>query len=382
MELYVHIPFCVKKCRYCSFASFSASESEQEAYTALLLKEASARLAEAEEPIRTVYIGGGTPSLLPPAVFRRLADGLRCIFGFDSVTEFTSEANPGTVTGEWLSAAVDSGVNRLSFGMQACQDRLLCMLGRIHRFSDVSESVRLARASGIGNISIDLMFGIPGQTSRDWKETLRAALSLCPEHISAYGLIPEEGTPLFEDLRNGRLTPPDPDEERAMYGDAVSILGAHGFCRYEISNFAKDGYECRHNIGYWTQVPYIGLGLSAASMISVRTGPDGMSCVRSTNPSDPEAYSRLVDSDRASLPAEVIGPRESRFETMMLGLRMNAGVSSKSFRSLHGIALEECYGSRLEELVRRGLLCCEDGCWRLTERGFDIQNSVLVELMD
>ena len=290
MELYVHIPFCVRKCRYCSFVSYAAKEADHEAYVNLLLKEAAARAGEAEEPVRTVYIGGGTPSLLSPSLFRKMSEGLRGIYGFDEVGEFTTEANPGTVTKEWLDAAADAGVSRISFGMQALQEKTLKVLGRIHRFEDVVSSVQLARSSGIGNISLDLMFGIPGQTMDDWKETLSAALSLGPEHLSAYGLIPEEGTPLYGDLENGSLSLPEPEAEREMYAESVQTLHSRGYERYEISNFARPGYECRHNIGYWTQVPYIGLGISAASMVSVRRGPGGMTYLRKTNPSSAEAY--------------------------------------------------------------------------------------------
>ena len=382
MELYVHIPFCVRKCRYCSFVSYAAKEADHEAYVNLLLKEAAARAGEAEEPVRTVYIGGGTPSLLSPSLFRKMSEGLRGIFGFDEVGEFTTEANPGTVTKEWLDAAADAGVSRISFGMQALQEKTLKVLGRIHRFEDVVSSVQLARSFGIGNISLDLMFGIPGQTMDDWKETLSAALSLGPEHLSAYGLIPEEGTPLYGDLENGSLSLPEPEAEREMYAEAVQTLHSRGYERYEISNFARPGYECRHNIGYWTQVPYIGLGISAASMVSVRRGSGGMTYLRKTNPSSAEAYGRLIGSDPSSLPAERIDPCEARFETLMLGLRMSEGVGEEAFFRMHGVTMDACYGERLRTLEKEGLLVCGDGRWRMTERGFDIQNSILVDLMD
>ena len=381
MELYVHIPFCVRKCRYCSFASFAASEAEQEAYIRLLLKEAGSRRGEMTEPVSTVYIGGGTPSLLPPRLFRGMADGLRGIFGLDDVTEFTSEANPGTVTREWLDTAAAAGVNRLSFGMQAFREDLLCLLGRIHRFGDVQDSVAMAREAGFSNISLDLMFGIPTQTRSMWKETLDHALSLHPEHISAYGLIPEEGTPLFRDLESGALSLPDPEEEREMYDDAIKLLSANGFRQYEISNFALHGRECAHNIGYWTQVPYLGLGLSAASMTAVRTGPEGMSYRRMTNPDTFEAYRQSVETENPPQ-AETVTAEEARFETMMLGLRMNRGVSIGDFMIKHGLSPDECFGDRLHSLEERGIVIRENGFLRLSRRGFDIQNSILVELMD
>lgn len=382
MELYVHIPFCVKKCRYCSFASYAAKENEYAPYIDLLLKEAAARASEADEPIRTVYIGGGTPSLLSPELLVRLSAGLKKCYGFSQVTEFSSEANPGTITPEWLRTAVSSGINRLSIGMQAYQDRYLKLLGRIHSYTEVCSSVQDARNAGIDNISLDLIFGIPGQNIRDWEETLDAALDLCPDHISAYGLIPEEGTPLFDDLSTGLLNLPDPDEEREMYSLAVSRLARHGLLQYEISNFAKPGRECSHNIGYWKQIPYIGLGLSAASMIRPTKEAGGISYIRRTNPSSIEEYSNMVLFSGPAALTETISAGETRFETMMLGLRMNEGVSEADFFRMHGIAIESCYGVKLSSLEKKRLLTHDNGRWKLTARGFDIQNSILVELMD
>lgn len=382
MELYVHIPFCRQKCRYCSFASFPGQEAYFEKYAALILQEARLRRGEASGTVTTVYFGGGTPSLLPPEILTCLVSGLKEVFEIAPGAEFTSEANPGTVTRPWLDAAVSSGVNRLSFGVQAYQDRLLRLLGRIHDFSGAVSSVALAREAGIGNISLDLIFGVPTQTLADWNETVDAVLSLNPVHLSAYGLIPEEGTPLFRDLEQGLLTLPDPDEEREMYGLVIREAAARGLKQYEISNFALEGYECRHNIGYWTQVPYIGLGVSAASMTGAQSGPDGFTCVRSVNPDTLSGYEQYVSGGCASGTPEQISPADSRFETMMLGLRMNRGVSETDFYRMHGVSLDSCYGEKLRDMEKRGLLIHDHGTWKLTARGFDIQNSVLVELMD
>ena len=263
MELYIHIPFCKQKCRYCAFVSFAGQESEKEKYVKLLLKEAENRKNEFKDNIQTIFIGGGTPSLLTPEQLTHLAAGLFNRLPAEKVEEFTIEANPGTVTKQWISAAVNSGMNRLSLGMQAYQPEILSILGRIHKYDDVVASVKLARSFGIENINIDLIFGIPGQTLNLWKETLKAALELDPVHISAYGLIPEENTPLNKDLESGVLMLPDPDLEREMYDTAISELSKHGMIQYEVSNFAKPGFECRHNIGYRKQLPYVGLGLSA-----------------------------------------------------------------------------------------------------------------------
>lgn len=381
MELYVHIPFCRKKCRYCAFVSYADKEAEYENYIGLILDEAGQRHTEANEPVTTVYIGGGTPSLLPSALLSALVRGLDGILDLGAVKEFTVEANPGTVTAEWMDAAAALGVNRLSFGMQARQDRLLHLLGRIHQFEEVAASVQLARRAGITNLNLDLIFGIPAQTIAEWEETLDAALSLNPSHLSAYGLIPEEGTPLCEDLEQGRLSLPDPDTERKMYDTVKLKTAEQGLFQYEVSNFARPGSECMHNIGYWTQVPYLGLGVSAASMTGVHSGKAGFTCVRSVNPDTLEAYEDAVRNRRRPA-SELIRPPEARFETMMLGLRMNRGVSERDFARMHGVPLDQCYGEKLRMLEKRGLLLHTGGTWKLTDRGFDIQNSVLVELLE
>ena len=257
MELYIHIPYCRQKCRYCDFASYPGQESTMPAYIDALLREADAMSSTANgQPIETVFIGGGTPSTLPANLLEKLLTGLKSRFNIPSGIEFTSEANPGTLTPEWVDAALAGGVNRLSMGMQAYQPELLRTLGRIHTHEDVVDSVCLARRADFTNISVDLMFGLPGQTPDLWRESLDAALALNVEHMSCYGLIPEEGTPLMRDLEAERLTLPSEDEERIMYDDTLTILAQHGYQQYEISNFAKPGYECRHNIGYWTRVPY------------------------------------------------------------------------------------------------------------------------------
>ncbi len=382
MELYIHIPFCRKKCRYCSFASFVGKEAYFETYVDHLLKEASFRISEAEEPVTTVYIGGGTPSLLPPALLEKLILGLKKIYGFDSLSEFTSEANPGTVTKDWISAASGLGINRLSFGMQASQEHLLSLLGRIHRPEDVASSFRLARDAGITNISLDLIFGIPGQTESDWSDTLNTALSLSPCHISAYGLIPEEGTPLYQDLQLNRIHLPDPDLERKMYDSAVHLLKSHGFSRYEISNFAQPGFECVHNIGYWTQIPYIGLGVSAASMSDLKRSVHGMCYRRRANPETLDEYFAMVDKNHAVTADELISSDASRFETIMLGFRMTRGISEDDFFKKHGVFMETLYGDKMRKLEKSGLLFHEGNYWKMTDRGLDIQNSILVELMD
>lgn len=277
MELYMHVPFCRQKCRYCDFPSWAGREAWMPAYvTAMLQEVAHARKALGPQPISTVFLGGGTPSVLPAEELRRLLRGVMEQFPLEPGAEFTSEANPGTLTEAWLDTAVSLGVNRLSLGMQAAQAPLLRTLGRIHTLEQVREAVDLARQAGVKNLSLDLMFGLPGQTLADWAETLEAALDLAPEHLSCYGLIPEEGTPLGEAIHRDEVTLPSEEEERAMYDMALQRLHQAGFMQYEISNFARPGYACAHNLGYWRQVPYLGLGVGAASMLPGRQSRGGV----------------------------------------------------------------------------------------------------------
>ena len=381
MELYLHLPFCAKKCRYCDFASYAGREGDMPAYVEAVLREAQARAEQlGTTPVETVFLGGGTPSLLPVPQLSRLLDGICRFFPVQPGAEFTCEANPGTLTRPWLDTAVAHGVNRLSLGMQAYQPELLAMLGRIHNFGQVERSVAMAREAGIGNISLDLMFGLPGQTAAQWRETLQAALSLHPQHVSCYGLIPEEGTPLKADLDAGRLSLPEEDIERAMYDAALTTLAEAGYVQYEISNFALPGYACRHNLGYWRQVPYLGLGAAASSMLP---GSGSAAYLRETNPPGLSQYMDMVLSGTWQARERIaVSPAEARFETMMLGLRTTEGVSEATFAAMHGITLEACYGKRLRTLAHEGLVRHENGCWRLTRRGMDVQNAVLVELMD
>ena len=386
MELYIHLPFCRRKCRYCDFVSYAGQEGLIHAYVDALLNEAARQSSYYSGlygyPLRmeTVFLGGGTPSLLPPKEFARLLSGLREIFDLAHDAEFTSEANPGTLSPAWLDAAVEGGVNRLSLGMQAYQPSLLETLGRIHDFTQVEASVRMARAAGIRNLSLDLMFGLPGQTTVMWQETLDKALSLSPTHLSCYGLIPEEGTPLKRDLDAGILSLPDEETERQMYDDALTILSHHGFEQYEISNFALPGCACQHNLGYWRQVPYLGLGASAASCMEEL---DGSAYVRANNPSGLQAYLDMVrEGQWKTRVIEPISPRDAVFETMMLGLRTTRGVSEDAFLRMHGQSMDAVYGERLRMLEAQGFLQHAEGCWQLTRRGMDVQNSVLVTLMD
>ncbi|MBQ9211843.1 MAG: radical SAM family heme chaperone HemW [Clostridia bacterium] len=383
MELYVHFPFCAQKCRYCDFASYPGQAHLMEPYADALLREASFFAHEVQSPISTVYFGGGTPSLLPAPTLTRLIQGLKTLLPLDEVQEWTVEANPGTLTRPWLEAARQEGVNRLSLGMQAAQPRLLSLLGRIHSFQQVQASVDLARKAGFENLNLDLIFGLPTQTKAEWQETLEAAFSLGIQHLSAYGLIPEPGTPLLADLEAGKLALPAVEEERDMYETLLQSAAKQGLEQYEISNFARPGYACQHNIGYWRQVPYLGLGVSAASMLLRPHSAPGMTYLRRTNTRSLQDYLSGMQNHAPVLQEEeLISPAEARFETMMLGLRMNAGVAEEDFVRLHGVSLESCFGDQLRLLASRDLVYQKDHAWRLTRQGMDLQNMVLVDLME
>ena len=364
--LYAHIPFCAQKCAYCDFASFAGRERDENAYIDAILCEAERR-SRIDWAAATFYIGGGTPSLLPPALMDRLLQGIRRCFDFLPDAECTCECNPGTVTAAFLDTLRKNGINRLSFGAQAAQPRLLSLLGRIHTWKQVRESVEMARNSGFRNMNLDLMLGFPTQTLADVRETLEEALSLSPTHLSCYGLIVEEGTKMHRMVEGGEWTLPDEDTEREMYELCRETLFRHGFEQYEISNFALPGFQCRHNVDCWKRKEYIGIGSTACGFLG---------SVRYQNPPDLDGY--LTGNPAVET---VITPKEARFESVMLGLRMTEGVCDASFKRMHGVSLREAFGSKLDKPLRLGLVVWEDGFLCLTRKGMDVQNSVLVELL-
>ncbi len=382
LEIYVHIPFCRQKCRYCDFASFPGHEADMAAYCQYVDQELRQK-AEiyGPMPVSTVYIGGGTPSLLPPELITRILQAIHAAFPVMRGAEITCESNPGTLTHAFLAAFAKAGGNRLSLGVQARQDRLLAVLGRIHRWEEVASSVKIAREAGIDNINLDLMFGLPGQTRADWQETLKAALALHPEHLSCYGLIVEEGTAFHRLAEQGELSLPDEALERVLYDDVLETSSKEGFIQYEISNFARPGRECRHNIGYWRGAYYLGVGAAAHSKMPC--SPEKGAYARFGNTRDLDGYMKYMKEGTSPVEEyQEISQREARFETLMLGLRMMSGVSEGDFLSRHGITLEAAFGKKISPLVKKGLLVWEDNTLRLTRRGMDVQNTVLVDLMD
>lgn len=317
--------------------------------------------------IATLYVGGGTPSILPPALFSKLLKAARAAFPFAPNAECSCEMNPGTVTEAFLSAALEGGINRVSLGAQSASDRLLQVLGRIHTFEDVRRSVALLRASGFGNLNLDMMLGLPFQTLDNVRETLDAFLSLSPEHISCYGLIVEPGTKMEQRVQDGEWTLPDEDEEREMYELSRSTLESRGLKQYEISNFARPSFPCRHNVDCWSKHEYLGIGCAACGFIGN---------IRYKNP---DSLTRYLRGDEPEL--TVLTGEDARFESVMLGLRMNAGVRDDEFTAMHGMSLRQAFGDKLNAPIADGLLTFDGGALRLTRRGMDVQNSVLVALM-
>lgn len=403
LGIYLHIPFCRQKCLYCDFLSAPAADSVIARYVEALCSQIC-REAEAYRDffVRTVFFGGGTPSLLSACQIQKIMAQIGAHFTFGKDTEVTMESNPGTLDEEKLAGYRRAGINRLSIGLQSARDDELKALGRIHDYEAFLKNYRAARQAGFTNINVDLMSALPGQTVEGWLDTLSKAAALSPEHISAYSLIIEEGTPFFErygeqDGKTGRfgrgadksaiaaggagkiLPLPSEEEERMMYEKTEAVLKNHGYHRYEISNYAREGRECRHNIGYWDRTDYVGFGLGAASMVNN---------VRWKITDDLQEYLRIFGTagERAESGKEEVHPlsvTERMEEFLFLGLRMTSGVSVRAFREQFGVGIREVYGKILEELEEeRLILFYEDGKrMRLTSRGIDLSNYVLARFL-
>lgn len=372
--LYIHMPFCKSKCAYCDFPSFAGREGEAGRYFHAMIREAELwRERRGELSFETVYMGGGTPSLLPAGELESLMDGLRQLFHIAPM-EFTLEANPGTVDKEKLESFRRMGANRISFGAQAAQDTLLKRIGRIHKWADFLRSFGLAREAGFTNISADMMTGLPGQTTADSAETAEKLAALGLEHVSCYGLILEQGAPLLKAVEEGRETVPGGDAEREMFHAARSVLEGAGLRRYEISNFAKAGRECLHNLNYWRNGDWLGLGIGAASHFAG---------YRRENRADVEAYMQACEAG-CPPPADehAIGPGEAVFETIMLETRLAEGIDFGRFRERHGFDFLAKYQTRVDGLTAMGWMARTGNGVYLTEKGMDLQNAVLMEFME
>lgn len=420
LGLYIHIPFCVRKCEYCDFLSWSGlSRADRTAYAAALCREISAA-AETfpKADVDTIFIGGGTPTTLSPEDLSMIMNHVRGTFHVLPEAEITMEMNPGTYS-EGMIAFVKEHLTRVSIGLQSARNEELRRLGRIHTYEEFENCYRSLRNAGVDNINIDLMSALPGQSIQSWEYTLRKVIGLDPEHISAYSLIVEEGTPFYDLYESGKLNLPEEDVEREMYHLTKTILSEAGYQRYEISNYAKPGFACRHNIRYWRREPYLGFGVGAASMygelvpFAVNSALKGskqtaispnegdiknyfISCCgrfsgqyRRTNDTDFIRYLRHYDLRESGggkawdgeNTTTCLSLKDSMEEFMFLGLRMTDGVSIREFYDAFGFSMDDIYGDVIRKYIENGLLERGDDRIALTERGLDVSNVVMEEFL-
>ncbi|EPB8147042.1 radical SAM family heme chaperone HemW [Clostridium perfringens] len=373
ISLYIHIPFCAQKCLYCDFPSFARKDHLRKAYIEALNKEIiSLREKHNNLEINTIFIGGGTPSVLE-------ADELECLLkevaklNMSKDIEYSMECNPGNLTEEKLEVMKKYGVNRISMGLQAKQDNLLKGLGRIHNYKTFKENFLLAKKVGFNNINVDLMFGLPNQRLNEWEETLREIISLEPAHISAYSLIIEEGTAFYNLYENDKLKLPTEEEERKMYHLAKKILEENGFNQYEISNYAKEGKECRHNLAYWNMDNWIGVGSAAASYINGK---------RIKNISSVEGYINSINEKREAVEEIINNSKNDNMEEFMfMGLRKINGIDENEFKNRFSMNINDVYGEILNKYIDEGLLIRESGRIFLSEKAIEISNIIMADFL-
>lgn len=387
--LYIHVPFCLKKCAYCDFLSVGldsfASDREavfrMNAYADCLRREV-ALLGEPGQTIDSVFVGGGTPSLLGAEAIARILDAVRARFVLASGAEISIEANPGTIDPDKLQGYLEAGVNRISLGVQSLDDGVLAAVGRVHDAAETAQAFEAIKSAGFSNVNVDLMAGLPGQSERSLLETIGTVLAWGPQHISFYPLILEEGTPLEAAVQAGRAVLPDEDETLAMQRAGITAIESAGRKRYEISNFALPGFECRHNLNYWRCGAYLaaGLGASGAQYVTLPGGQTTL--LRTKNPSRFENYAAAIGADVSPAAIEErIGPIGQRFECVMLGLRLTEGVSLSAFEKRFGLPMEDAFPRAFAVHRASGLLRVEGGYAFLSERGLEWQNAVLIDFL-
>ncbi len=387
LSIYIHIPFCVKKCLYCDFLSAPSNEREIKSYVNLLLREIKEQaIYYGDHRVISIFLGGGTPSLLPAEDTGRILEQIRENYRMAADAEISIECNPGTATGDKLKHYITYGINRLSLGLQSTDDEELARIGRIHDYHDFLETYASAREAGFSNINIDLMAGLPGQSVASYSRTLERVADLSPEHISAYSLILEEGTELY--VNQSSYIFPTEEEDREMYALTGEYLAGKGYGRYEISNYAREGFACRHNRVYWRRGDYAGFGLGASSMVQN---------VRWKNPEDHVTYAAYVDNmtkkgrfgadrtarlkEAGAKEVQALTVEEQMEEFMFLGLRLTEGVDTGKFRHMFGKNMEEVYGKPVEEFEAQGLLKRTGDRLRLTPRGIDVSNVIFAAFL-
>ena len=376
MQIYIHIPFCLSKCRYCAFNSIVADDTIIQRYVKALCNEI--KQAAANQKISTIYFGGGTPSILTAVQFTNIFEALHDTFDIDDCDEITVEANPGTnLTHEYLNALQRLGVNRLSLGVQSFDDDLLRILGRIHNSNEAIEAVNLAK-SIFENVSLDLMYDLPNQNLKTLKNTIATAIKLNPQHISIYGLEIEESTAFGRLNELGQLNLPNDEESDKMYEYIMNELPKHGFNRYEISNFAKASFESKHNLGYWSDVTYLGFGAGAHSYINSECGMQNSEFgLRFSNVTDVQEYIKGVDKCLE----EIVNKERAMEEFCFLSLRKAEGINTERFKLKFGVSIESIYNKTIDKLSQQGLLNVTNDYIRLTERGMKYGNYAFAEFL-
>ena len=366
LGLYLHFPFCAKKCAYCDFPSYAGEMALREPYTKALIREIAERGEGLGRPeADTVYLGGGTPSLMQPEQMAAALSQLRDSFSLVPDAEISCEANPGTLSERFLRTLKEQGVNRLSLGAQSADGEELTRLGRMHSWDKVIQTLNLARAAGFDNISLDLMTGLPGQDWDKLRATLDAAIALSPTHLSCYSLIIEEGTPFYSEQE--ALGLPDEETERGLYWHTVHYLAQAGYQQYEISNFARPGFECRHNRNCWKRSEYLGFGAAAAGFYGG---------VRRRNALRLREYLAGTGPE-----TETVTALDARFESLMLGLRLTKGLSLEGFKAMHGLEAREAWPEALRRHVDAGMMEERKGYLRLTRQGLDLMDRLLLDFL-
>lgn len=373
LGVYLHIPFCRSKCRYCDFTSFAGQEELMASYVAALIKEIKLQSAALSDyVVDTIFFGGGTPTLVGAAMVHEILETLARYYRIDPQAEITVEGNPATVEQGEPALLRRAGVNRFSLGAQSFNEKLLRVLGRIHNSDDVLRTYENLRSAGFANINLDLIYGVPYQTHAAWLADLQKAILLKPEHLSLYGLQLEEGTPLERDVVQGRLSEPDEDETARMYISADALAVESGYHHYEISNFAMPGRECRHNLKYWHYQPYIGFGCAAHSFVAG---------VRTANVASLADYmERMAKGQTAAIAQEHICGSEEISEYAMLAFRTSKGVNEAEFRRRFGTELNLMM-PKVEDFLHEGLLVRENGAVRMTPKAWQISNFILARIL-
>jgi oxygen-independent coproporphyrinogen-3 oxidase len=373
--LYIHVPFCARKCRYCDFVSFDSKPELAESYFRALWKEiALASNLYELKGVSTVFFGGGTPSFVDQEYIEQTLENVQRTIGIQTGAEITIEANPNSLTKQKLNAYHNAGVNRLSIGLQSADNRLLAEIGRLHTLEMFQAAYEEARNAGFKNINTDVIYALPGQSLDDFRATLETAARLSPEHVSAYSLMIEPGTPMHKDLEEGRIRETDEDTERDMYHAAVCSLESQGFGRYEISNFAKPGFACAHNLAYWNREDYLGLGVAAHSCIRD---------VRYANTDDIDGYISCLSSGKTAYNnIENLDSKQKETEYIMLKLRLKNGFDTEEYKKMFGRDFRNFFSAPLKKLLKAGLVSFSGSRFHATDKGFDLQNSIVLELLN